>query len=389
MSRLLKPTTLVVVACIINFAVMALFVGGPGASGTSGAVDNGDVNGDRAIDIADAVYMLQHLFSGGPPPVAIAAGPTCPACDFTQAEVDLLKDIAANHLSIEMLDDGQGGLRKTVRLTGVNLQVVNGLGATNGNPTDPEFDQFGTQVNGLGNLIVGYNEDTFQTPNRTGSHCIVVGLGSSYTSFGGFVAGRDNTVGGPYASVSGGLGNTASGVASSVSGGDHNTASWQTSSVSGGGNNVADGFSASVSGGRFNTASGVVSSVSGGDNNTANANFSSVSGGVNNMANANFASVSGGTNNTASGPNSAVSGGTNNTASGTNSSVTGGQLNLAGGSESSVSGGLSNSSSGIQSSVSGGQLNVAGGQQSSVSGGLSRNSSGLLDWRAGGLFQDN
>jgi len=35
-----------------------------------------------------------------------------------------------SHMSIEYLDDGQGGMVKTIRLTGANFQVVNGLGAT-------------------------------------------------------------------------------------------------------------------------------------------------------------------------------------------------------------------------------------------------------------------
>src|SRR5215510_4902970 len=40
----------------------------------------------------------------------------------------------------------------TVTITGANLQIVNGLGATN-------------TVNGVGNLIVGYNEDRPMEPN--------------------------------------------------------------------------------------------------------------------------------------------------------------------------------------------------------------------------------
>src|SRR5258705_97292 len=50
-----------------------------------------------------------------------------------------------NHMSIVYLDDGQGGQAKTIRFSGVNVQIVNGLGATE-------------TVNGVGNLIVGYNE---------------------------------------------------------------------------------------------------------------------------------------------------------------------------------------------------------------------------------------
>ncbi len=36
---------------------------------------NGDANGDGQLDIADAVYLLLHLFKGGPEPVALADPP--------------------------------------------------------------------------------------------------------------------------------------------------------------------------------------------------------------------------------------------------------------------------------------------------------------------------
>jgi len=93
-----------------------------------------------------------------------------------------------------------------VIFTGVNVHVQSGFGLTD----DPG--------SGLGNLIVGYNEDLFGSP-RTGSHNLVVGAGHVYSSWGGFVAGFGNTISGPCASVSGGAGNTAGGYASSVSGG--------------------------------------------------------------------------------------------------------------------------------------------------------------------------
>ncbi len=85
-----------------------------------------------------------------------------------------------SHQSIVYLDDGQGGTVKTLRISGINVQVVNGLDATNGYPTDPDsIDLMETQTNGLGNLLVGYNE--IGNPNgddRTGSHNIVVGHGN-------------------------------------------------------------------------------------------------------------------------------------------------------------------------------------------------------------------
>ena len=118
---------------------------------------------------------------------------------------------------------------KTIRITGANLQIVNGLGATNGYPADPDStDPAFTMVNGTGNLIVGYNE--LGNPlgggdDRTGSHNIVFGHGNNHTSFGGIVGPHDSMISAPFASVSGGRSNTASGYWSSVSGGTNNTAS--------------------------------------------------------------------------------------------------------------------------------------------------------------------
>jgi hypothetical protein len=132
-----------------------------------------------------------------------------------------------------------------VFITGANLRIVNGLDATE-------------TTNGLGNLIVGYNEPRGANCNpevmncqntRTGSHNVVVGRFHNFSRFGGLVVGNFNEISGDFASVSGGAFNGASGVAASVSGGAFNGAS---------------GVAASVSGGAFNGASGLLSSVSGG-----------------------------------------------------------------------------------------------------------------------------
>ena len=199
-------------------------------------------------------------------------------------------------MSIVYLDDGTGALvNKTIDLTGVNLRILNGLDATNGYPVDPDsINPLDTQTNGLGNLIVGYNE--LGNPNgddRTGSHNMVVGHGNSYTSFGGWVGPWDNTVSGPFCSVTGGVRNTASGVSASVSGGYANTASGWISSVSGGWDNTASGFSSSVSGGCYNTAGGTYSTVSGGYYNRTSGSYSSVSGGNSRAATGDYDWVAG------------------------------------------------------------------------------------------------
>jgi hypothetical protein len=125
---------------------------------------------------------------------------------------------------------------------------------------------------------------------------------NSFTSaaLDGFVAGENNTISSPGASVSGGTVNTASGSFASVSGGLGSTASGSFASVSGGESNKATHEGASVSGGETNTASSFTASVSGGEANTADGTRgSSVSGGFRNTASGNFANVIGGQNNTA------------------------------------------------------------------------------------------
>jgi hypothetical protein len=186
-------------------------------------------------------------------------------------------------------------------ITGANLHLVNGLGQTDcGTEEEPVPDC----PNGLGNLIVGYNEPReFGETIRTGSHNVVVGSQHNFSRFGGIVVGFFNQISGDFAAVSGGRANTASGSESAVSGGFGNTASGGAASVSGGDVNTASGGSAAVSGGASNTASGFAAAVSGGGRNlpavegagnTASGEVSSVSGGSGNTASANFSSVSGG-----------------------------------------------------------------------------------------------
>jgi len=221
----------------------------------------------------------------------------------------------------------------TVRFEGVNVQIVDGSGDTAG------------ATNGLGNLLIGYDEDD-GGDTKTGSHNLVLGRDHSYTSYGGLVGGRNNTISGAHASVLAGNSNTASGANAGVAGGLANDASGTNASVCGGQGNEASGPEATVSGGRLNDATGDNASVSGGFTNTA--------------SNTN-ASVSGGELNIASGIASSVTGGLTNDASGDHASVTGGELNLAIGTEATVNGGDRNEARDDNASVAGGQCNVAGG----------------------------
>ncbi len=247
---------------------------------------------------------------------------------------DRVAELEAKLANVEAITaDG----KPTVRFTGVNVQVVDGTGNS-----PCSIDGF-ENCNGLGNLIVGYNEDEGESDARSGSHNIVVGTDHDWTSYSGMVAGKRNTISGPYATATGGYGNTASN-------------DWS-----------------SVSGGFQNTASGSASSVSGGIDNTAATSYSSVSGGADN---------------TAGGPSSSVSGGYQNTASGFASSVSGGKENDAQGDRSSILGGDNNITTNIEASVVGGYGNTASGNNAVVSGGEGRSATGDNDWVAGGLSQD-
>lgn len=184
-------------------------------------------------------------------------------------------------------------------ITGANLNIRNGSGATSGTMGSP----YVAQPNGLGNLIIGYNENGIPpcggcTPQderpRTGSHNLVLGVDNGYTSIGGIVVGFANAVTNSYATVTGGAYSTASGLFSTVSGGELNTANVEGAAISGGLQGIASGRWSSVSGGSKNTASEESAAVCGGSANTASGLFSSVSGGTGNTVSGQSSSISGG-----------------------------------------------------------------------------------------------
>jgi hypothetical protein len=202
--------------------------------------------------------------------------------------------------------------RADIIITGANLNLINGAGSTQ-------------TANGLGNLIIGYNEARGGGADfRGGSHNLVIGQQANYTSFGGIIGGFQNQISGPfahvltgyqngalsfYACVTTGQGNNAANTWAAVLGGFNNTASGLYSCVSGGGANTASSSLAAVSGGEFNIASGGSAAISGGSTNTASGFAASVSGGFQNVASGFAAAVSGGEENTAAADYSTVGGG--------------------------------------------------------------------------------
>jgi hypothetical protein len=193
---------------------------------------------------------------------------------LTQQQREIL-----SHMSIVYLDDGHGNLvNKTIRISGVNVQLVNGLQATNGNPLDPNATSVGlVSVNGVGNLIVGYNElGNVNGDDRTGSHNVVVGHGNSYLSFGGLVAGRDNMQGNPA--------NPRVGAYASVTGGQLNRARSTSAVVVGGRENISENDGTTILGGQGNQVTGDYGAIVGGHDNsvTGSADWAVVAGGFNN-----------------------------------------------------------------------------------------------------------
>lgn len=157
-----------------------------------------------------------------------------------------------------------------VIFTGVNLHIRSG---------DVEGNSY--RQNGLGNLVVGYNEpsDSSFPAERGGSHNVVVGPNHRYNFGVGLIVGGSSRLGNDGASVSGGFMNTASGLFATAGAGLRNEASGDFASVSGGADNVASGNTGAVSAGQLNQATGDLSSVTGGFNNVSSGVFSTVGGG--------------------------------------------------------------------------------------------------------------
>lgn len=119
-----------------------------------------------------------------------------------------------------------------VFISGANLHVRNGLGTTvNGG------------FNGLGNLIVGYNESRGSPDNpdvRTGSHNLIVGVGANYARNASIITGVNNASANHYASVYGGTGNFANATYSVVVGGYNNQSNGGWSTILGGRDRMAN-----------------------------------------------------------------------------------------------------------------------------------------------------
>ena len=165
---------------------------------------------------------------------------------FSAEETTLLKSVLPY---VKYVASGVGG-KPTIQFSGVNVQVVSGLGHEE-------------ELNGEGNLVIGYDANLgvlralYSEPAAvdSGSNNLIVGEEQEFTSFGGIDAGVGNSIVGPYASVTGGILNT-SGERATVTGGGFNNATGEAAVVGGGYENTAKGRDSSIFGGKKLTASG-------------------------------------------------------------------------------------------------------------------------------------
>jgi hypothetical protein len=185
-----------------------------------------------------------------------------------------------------------GVIGPNITFKGANIHIVSGSGAT---------DDVGNYT-GLGNLIIGYDEDPSgtilgnqltgpQTPvmlqpgDRRGCHNLIIGKWNRFltTSYGGIVAGEENTITGEGTMAIGGTLNVARSQSANV----HDAPG---SSVFGGFANQSSGACSTVVGGELNQAMVQESSILGGAQNTINGNgtWGTITGSVNVTENVSF-----------------------------------------------------------------------------------------------------
>lgn len=306
---------------------------------------------EREINGRPFLYLLKQINELSASQAALTTRIDALENDVTQLQSDLAlaySQIAALQANSVLELDGLLTLDNsndyvTVRLSGANLQVVNGTGMTN-------------SVNGLGNIIVGYNAPGFyletdpdgdiktcsdgqyltQTEceanasiwansHKTGSHNVIIGDHHNYSQYVGLVVGENNAIRAPNSSATAGRRNQVTREFASICGGRDNYATAFFATITGGRENIASGSFSHVSGGERNTAANLSTSVTGGDHNLANGQLSTVTGGENNQATGYASSVSGGAGNIANDTDSSISGGSTNVANGHSSSILGGQ----------------------------------------------------------------
>ena len=140
---------------------------------------------------------------------------------------------------------------KTVRFTGVNVQIRNGTGTTDGDG------------DGTGNLIVGWNEAD-DNDVRDGSHNVVVGSHHAWTGHSSIATGMDHALLGEGGAAIAGVANTAAAGGTALIGGQDNHSSAPGGVAIGGAENHLRAELTTTLGGYANTADGAFSVILGG-----------------------------------------------------------------------------------------------------------------------------
>lgn len=149
-----------------------------------------------------------------------------------------LRELEEKTAAIEVSNDG-----RELTFNGVNVHIVDDTGSTICSSDG---------CNGLGNLIIGYDEVDSDT-QKSGSHNLVMGTQNSYTSAGGIVTGERNGIHGQYAVVTGGDSNMALGYSAFIATGSDNLVTGNHNAILGGSDNKNQGFWSSILGGVGNT----------------------------------------------------------------------------------------------------------------------------------------
>lgn len=178
-------------------------------------------------------------------------------------------------------------LAHRLTVSGANVQLDSGAGSTEG------------VVNGLGNLIIGYDEDD-GADLKTGSHNLVLGHEHTYTSYGGIVSGENSDITGDHSIVLGGRNHTNAGNRSLIAGGNNHLIDIGQSAIIGGRDNTVSEQYAVIIAGRHNLIDAGCNNgaLLGGNTNTCQNAGATITGGINNIASANNSVVLGGDSNT-------------------------------------------------------------------------------------------
>jgi hypothetical protein len=121
--------TIVIGSCCLALVSPSLSSWALGGGGGDSKVLSGDVNGDGSRSISDAVYLLQFLFTGGPPPVE------SPEPTASSEVVQAIKSTAARMLSKLPTEEEATSLSPFLR--GVYDQLRDSLSAIDSSNSEP------------------------------------------------------------------------------------------------------------------------------------------------------------------------------------------------------------------------------------------------------------